>query len=131
MGKDLHPSIRTFFLGRMDEHDAVSAVDLLPDDDDILYELRRARFGDTITVWLSDAYLFTDADFHNRPGNIGAGDYIIVGKPEGGISVDYDLIRQYNIGVGKIGKFMGALNFPETWRFLTAEEREKLGIPTI
>lgn len=131
MGKDLHPSIRTFFLDRMHEHDAVSAVDLLPDEDNFLYELRRPRFQDTITVWLSDAYLFTDAEFHNRPANIGAGDYIIVGKPEGGIAVDYDLIRQYNIGVGKIGKFMGALNIREAWRFLTTEEKEKLGITNL
>lgn len=127
MGKDLHPSIRTFFLTRMEEHDAVSAVALLPDNDDYLYELRRARFGDTVTVWLSDAYHFTDADFHNRPAHVGEGDYIIVAKPEGGLAVDYELIRQYKIGVGKIGKLMGALNFPEPWRFLTGEEREKLG----
>lgn len=131
MGKDLHPSIRSFFLDRMNEHDAVSTVDMVPDDDDFIYELRRSRFGDTITVWLSDAYLFTDADFHNRPPAIAEGDYIIVGKPEGGLAADYELIRQYKIGLGKIGKFMGALNFPEPWRFLTGEEREKLGVRSL
>lgn len=131
MSKDLHPSIRTFFLARMNDHDAVSAVDLLPNDDDFIYELRRSRFRDTITVWLSDAYLFTDADFYNRPGALSEGDYIIVGKPEGGIAVDYELIRQYKIGVGKIGKFMGAINLPEPWRFLTPEEREKLGVHSL
>ena len=88
-------------------------------------------YADTITVWLSDAYLFTDADFHNRPGLLREGDYIIVGKPEGGIAVDYELIRQYKIGVGKIGKYMGALNFSEPWRFLTSEERDKLGVRSL
>jgi hypothetical protein len=127
MGKDLHPSIRSFFVARMHEHDAVSSVEMLNDDDDFLYDIRRARFGDSITVWLSDAYLFTDAEFHNRPASLSEGDYIIVGKPEGGIAVDYELLRQYKIGVGKIGKFMGALNFADLWRFLTAEERDKLG----
>lgn len=131
MGKDLHPSINSFFLTRMNEHDAVSGIEIIQNDDDYIYELRRKRFGDTITVWLSDAYLFTDADFHNRPAGVTAGDYIIVGKPEGGIAVDYELIRQYRVGVGKIGKFMGALNFQEPWRFLTGEEREKLVVRSL
>ena len=131
MGKDLHPSILKFFAERMEEHDAISAMSKVTDDDDHLYKLHRARFGDTMRVWLCDAYLFTDAEFFNRPSAIIEGDYIIVGKPEGGIAVDHDLIRQYKIGVGKIGKFMGAVNFRKTWRFLTSEEREKLGIRSL
>lgn len=110
----------------MGEHDAVSDLRLVSDADDFIYEIRRDRFGETMKVWLCDAYLFADTDFYNRPAILNAGDYIIVAKPEAGFTIDYDLIRREKIGVGKIGKFMGAINLPEPWRFLDAVEREEL-----
>lgn len=128
MGKDLHHTILKFFFARMGEHDAVSNLSLLNHEDEFLYRIRRDRFGDEITVWLSDAYLFTEANLHNAPQEIADNDYIIIAKPEGGYNLDYDLIRREKIGVGNIGKFMGAINLPEPWRFLDGYEREKLGI---
>ena len=128
MGKNLHHSILKFFFARMGEHDAVSDLSVVGHDAEFLYRIRRDRFGDEFTVWLSDAYHFTEADLYNKPNEIGANDYIIIGKPEGGFNLDYDLIKQEQIGVGKIGKFMGAINLPEPWRFLDEYEREKLGI---
>jgi hypothetical protein len=70
-----------------------------------------------ILVWLSDAYLFTDMDYHNRPSELGPGDYVLVAKPEGGAHVSPELIDEARIGVGKLAEFMGALTKRDTWTY--------------
>lgn len=126
MSKHLHPSILAFFQERMVSHNNVISVLDISTDEYFLFSVERARNLDKITVWLSDAYLFTDADFYAKPDIIHAGDFIIVAKPEGGVFIDQSVIEQHRIGVGQIGKFMGALNKPQMWTYLTPEEREKL-----
>lgn len=128
MGMDLHPSILRFFRQRMRDHGSVDAISRVDWDDEIIFEIKRGKYDDAIKVWLTDAYLFTETDFDNRPECITGGDYILVAKPEGGFDLDYEVIRQSRIGVGQIGKFMGALNLRDAWRFLTADEKEKLKI---
>ena len=126
MSKDLHPSILTFFQERMASHNNVTSVTDISTEEHFLFSIERAKNRDKITVWLSDAYLFTDADLYAKPDTVMAGDFIIVAKPEGGFFIDHSVIEQHRIGVGMIGKFMGALNKPQMWTYLTPEEREKL-----
>lgn len=128
MSKDLHHSIIDFFEARMNAHDCVNDYAILNDDDDLIYQINRAKRAGSLNVWLCDVYHFTETDFYNRPQLIGRGDYILIAKPEGSFSIDYDIIRRERIGVGQIRKFMGALNFDDPWRFLDAQEREKLKI---
>jgi hypothetical protein len=100
------------------------------DDSDRLQGSRRvdsdrSKQRDTILVWLTDAYFFTEMDYHNRPLVLRTGDFILVAKPEGGFGVSDDLVEQARIGVGQIGKLMGALNTRQMWTYLTPDEREE------
>lgn len=94
-------------------------------DEGIVYEIQRERYSDRVKIWLSDAYLFTDMDFLNRPSIITAGDYILIAKPEGGEVVSHELISSSRIGVGKIGELMGALNKREMWTYVPPTEEER------
>jgi hypothetical protein len=64
-------------------------------------------------------------DFNNRPRQLGPGDYIVIAKPEAGGGAGPELIRQYRIGVGKLGIFMGALNLRNMWTYEPPDEEEK------
>jgi hypothetical protein len=125
MGKDLYYTIPQFFEKRILEHSAVESWILLPCDEEYIYRISRARYGDQVLVWLSDQYHFTDMDFYNRPRQLRAGDYIVIAKPEASGGASTELIRQYRIGVGKLGVFMGALNKRNMWTYEPPDEKEK------
>jgi hypothetical protein len=109
----------------MQDHSNVAEIEDVSSDDEYLFRITRAKQRDRILVWISDAYLFTDIDYHNRTSELERGDFILVGKPEGGVQVDEALIEAERIGVGQIGKLMGALNARNMWEYLTPEEREE------
>ena len=109
----------------MSNHSNVADIEDVSSDDEYLFRITRARQRDRILVWISDAYLFTDMDYHNRAPELERGDFILVGKPEGGVQVDEALIEAERIGVGQIGKLMGALNARNMWEYLTPQEREE------
>jgi len=127
MGKDLYYTIPKFFVDQMMKHSMVSAVRELNVAGEFVYELDRHKFHDTVRVWLSDAYLFTEMDYHNRPQELRAGDYILIAKPEGGGGVSQQFINVARIGVGKLGELMGALNVRQMWTYVppTDEERKE------
>lgn len=109
----------------MAKHSNVAGIDDITTEEYFLFRVRRDRPRDSLVVWLSDAYRFGDMDYHNRPQDLAPGDFILVARPEAGFRVANDLIEQNQIGVGQIGKFMGALNSRRSWQYLTAEEREQ------
>ena len=98
----------------MREHSIVESFRVLPNDDEIIYEIRPNRYGDTVRVWLSDHCHHTEMDFYNRPREIRSGDYILIARPEaadeGGYSLD-------NIRIGKLKDFMGALTKRHMWKY--------------
>lgn len=110
----------------MSGHSNVADMRDESDDENYIYRIARAKQRDEILVWLTDAYLFTDADYYSRPPELRAGDFILVAKPEGGFHLDIETIHRERIGVGQIGKFMGALNAKEMWTYLTQDERERI-----
>jgi hypothetical protein len=121
MGKNLYYTIPQFFERRMQEHSAVLSFRLLPNDNEIIYEIRRRNFGDTIRVWLSDQYNFGESDFNNRPREIRAGDYILIARPEAhGGDYSEDKIR-----IGKLADFMGALTKRQMWKYEPPSEEER------
>jgi hypothetical protein len=76
----------------------------------------------------SDAYHYDVADFLSRPKQIRRGDFIVIARPE----ADFDpslvaIARKEFIGIGKFGKFKGALNFTNVWEYLSSEERGSQG----
>lgn len=127
MSKDLYYTIPQYFLERMHTHSNVISIDDVSTDEFYVYRIHRTRPRDSIFVWLSDAYRFTDMDYHNRPHVLGAGDYILVAKPEGGFRVSPELIAEARIGVGMLAELMGALTKPEMWMYEPPswQERQK------
>lgn len=126
MTKDLYYTIPRYFEARMHEHNSVLSINDVSTEEHFLYRIRRARF-DSVLVWLSDSYLFTDMDYVNRPTELGRGDYIVIAKPEGGGGASRGLIEAAEIGVGKLSDFMGALNRRDMWNYIapTWEERQE------
>lgn len=116
MSKDLYYTIPRFFLDRMRKHSSVRDVEDISTGEFYLYRIHRDR-GDAVLVWLSDAYLFSDMNYHNRPSELGPGDYVLVAKPEGGADVSPELIADARIGVGKLAELMGALAQRDTWKY--------------
>lgn len=126
MTKELYYTIPQYFIERMHEHSAVLSVDDVSTEEHLLYRVHRARY-EIVTVWLSDAYSFTDMDYVNRPSELGHGDYIVIAKPEGGGGASSELIDAAQIGVGKLADFMGALSKRDMWSYVapTWEERQE------
>jgi hypothetical protein len=117
MGKDLYYTIPIFFEDRMRSHTIVATHKRLYIEGEFVYEIKRIKFQDTLRVWLSDAYYFTEMGYYNRPAELQAGDYILIAKPEGGGGVDKNLIRTEKIGVGKMAELLGALNVRQMWTY--------------
>ncbi len=124
MGKDLYYTIPRFFEARMREHSMVAAIRQLDVEGEFVYEITRNRHDDTIRVWLSDAYRFTEMDYFNRPRELKTGDYILIAKPEGGGEVGEQLIATTRIGVGKLAELMGALNVRRMWTYVPPSDEE-------
>jgi hypothetical protein len=126
MGRDLHPTILSFFLDRMAEHTIVVSCTPLPNDDDYLFEVARRCGMAPVLVHLSDAYRYGEVDYLTRPSQLKRGSFIIVAKPEGDYAEELvNQAREDGIGLGNIGKFMGALNRREVWKYESPEERER------
>jgi hypothetical protein len=125
MTKDLYYTIPQYFERALLRHDNVVSLKNVSTDDFFLYQIDRRLQRDSILVWLSDAYLFSDMDFNNKPQQLKRGDYILVAKPEGSASVSSALIDGTGIGVGKLGELMGALNKKQMWTYTAPDWQEK------
>jgi hypothetical protein len=120
----LHHSTIRFFESKMSVHNRVMRWTRLPDNSYVLYRIERTNDLDNCNVFLSDAYNFGYADYIGRPEIIGIGDYVIVARPES--SFDMGLIQEARydqIGLGRIGAFMGALNSSRIWEYVSPDER--------
>lgn len=124
MGKNLYYTIPKYFEDRMAEHSMVDFCRLLPHDTEIIYEIKRLGYNDTVRVSLSDQYSFGEADFRNRPREIRPGDYILIARPEAASHGGY---VEEKIRVGKLADFMGALTKRDMWKYEppTQEERKR------
>lgn len=128
MGKTLRPEHIDFFTSRMDDHDKVISWTVIADDHEYLFRIRRKIFGseNDVLVHLTDVYNYGLADFYARPGQLGSGSYVVIGMPHA--SADLEVIeyaKTHQIGVGHIGKFMGALNYRKIWEYMTADEKAR------
>jgi hypothetical protein len=121
MGVNLHASILAFFEKVMSSHGKVVDVQLVRDRDDYIYRITRAGPGD-VMVHLSDAYRYGIADFAELPDELRSGGFVLVARPEG--AFDENLVetaRAMHIGIGKLAKFMGALNRRDFWNYVPKE----------
>lgn len=120
MGKNLHHQNLGFFCARMEDHTAVSNYKVIYSDEHYLFDVELVS-GSSINVLLTDAYHFSIADVLSMPQDV---DYVVV-VPHANYSGDAErILKAKRVGIGHIGKFMGAINFSEPWEYRTREERE-------
>ena len=128
MGKVLRPEHISFFTARMDDHDRVINWEPIENQDEYLFRIRRTlnRSENDITVHLTDAYRYGLAEFYARPGELGVGSYVVVGMPHADADSEViEIAKGKSIGIGSIGKFMGALNHKNIWEYMTPDERQR------
>ena len=128
MGKGLHQQHIAFFTSKMDEHSRVVNWMLIEDQYEYIFRIRRRLHGSEsdVIVHLTDAYRYGFSDFFTRPNQLRTGSFVVIGMPHA--DVDPAAIgeaRQHCIGIGHIGKFMGALNFENIWKYMTPDERQR------
>ena len=128
MGKALRPEHISFFTARMNEHSRVKSCVLMPNQHEYLFRITRTRFqaeGEVI-VHLTDAYRYGLAEFYARPSELKGGSFVVIGMPHADAASEViEKAKEDQIGIGHIGKFMGALNVHNVWEYLTPEERRK------
>ena len=93
-----------------------------------LFRIRRTLSGSEsdVIVHLTDAYRYGLAEFFARPKQLRAGSYVVIGMPHA--DADSEVIekaKKHRIGIGHIGKFMGALNSTKIWEYMTTDERRQ------
>jgi len=126
MGKDIHYSIFKFFEDKLKQHSKVLNFEKIDTDNDVVYRIVRISGLPDIHVHLSDAYSYSDYDYLSKPSIIGEGDYIMIAKPEASFGgTEFGVSRRDKIGFGKIGAFLGALNYRNVWEYETSYEREE------
>src|ERR1700732_1802655 len=111
MGTTLHYSTINFFEARMSGHSRVERCTRIAGVNEYLYTIERKGGLTSVNVFLSDAYRYGHADYVARPKQLKRYGFILIARPES--SFDHTLIEQARldgIGIGKIGKLMGALN---------------------
>ena len=125
MGRSLRPEHLAFFRSRMSEHDLVEAYEPLDNEDEYIYLVKRRRGLPAVRVHLSDAYEYTRAEFLARPDEVTQrNSFVILGLPHALDPVHLIAeARAQGVGIGKIGKFMGALNSRDVWTYETPEEK--------
>lgn len=115
MGKNLHYSIRPFIENALNNHAAVDKIEPIQLDEFYAYKIYRRRGMSSVIVVLSDDYYFSSSSMHNKDNILKDGGFILVARPEatgGEESEPYE-----RLGIGKIGKLLGALNFEEFWSY--------------
>lgn len=123
VGPDLYPTIPPFVAKALGGHDAVERVTQESIDEEIVFRVKRHRYNDEVTVWLSDAYFFTSYDFFNKPTFVKSGDFILIARPESSYSVSRADIDHAKIGVGKLAELMGALNLRNIWTYQRSDSQ--------
>lgn len=115
MGKDLHYSIRPFIERALTNHNAVKEIEDITTDDYFAYKIKR-NFGlSDVLVVLSDAYYFGESVVEDRIDIFKNGGFYLIARPEArGFESN---IPEERIGIGQIGKLLGALNRNEFWTY--------------
>ena len=112
----------------MNEHSCVASWEPLDNDAEYLYRILRKKGLPEVRVHLTDAYEYSSAEYLARPEEVlGPNSFIVLGLVEAYPPHPALLARARvdGIGIGRTGKFMGALNIRDVWEYETAEERRE------
>ncbi|CAM1333017.1 hypothetical protein [Tenacibaculum aestuariivivum] len=123
MGKDLHYTIRPFIERVLTNHSAVKEIEKINSDDFYAYKIKRNFGMSDIVVVLSDEYYFGLASVSDKPNILKDGGFYLIARPEAnGFEGN---IPEEKIGVGKIGKLLGALNKDEYWNYKKPKKKKE------
>jgi len=115
MGKDLHPSILPFIERALTFHGKVKSFELLKDPEFYIYHIERGNGLRDLYVVLSDDYYFGDYAKITIHPILKNGGFILIARPEATNHNDNDI--DLKLGIGKIGKLLGALNKDDYWKY--------------
>jgi hypothetical protein len=122
MGKNLHYSIRPYIEDALNSHNAVKCIESIELDDFYAYEIKRRNMSSLIVV-LSDDYYFGSSSLYNKPDILKNGGFFLIARPEAsGIEKN---IPQEKLGIGKLGKLLGALNREDYWNYFPPSDKKK------
>lgn len=128
MGKALRQENISFFITKMDDHNLVEYAELIKNQDEYLFKVIRTLKGirSDVIVHLTDAYRYGLAEWFARPAQLRAGSFVVLGMPHADFNADViEEAKNNRVGIGHIGKFMGALNYKNIWEYMTPEERKR------
>lgn len=115
MGKNLHYSIRPFIERALNSHSAVERFELIDNDDFYIYKIYRKKGMSEVLVVLSDDYYFGNSSLQNKPAILKNGGFFLIARPEAsGFEGNEPLGK---LGIGKIGKLLGALHRKDFWNY--------------
>ena len=103
----------------------VSNLEPIPNEHEYLFKIGRTLSGsqNDVVVHLTDAYRYGLAEFFARPGQLGAGSYVVIGMPHADTDPEViEAAKIKRIGIGHIAKFMGALNHKNVWEYISPDE---------
>jgi len=110
-----------FFENQLNGHGRVASLTAQGDG---IYELIRMS-GDTLRVFICECYAFGVAEYMETVDRLGRVDAVIINSAWCGYTSDAKRqCRDSEVGLFKIGEFMGALYRDDYWRYLTAAEEE-------
>jgi hypothetical protein len=112
-----------YFEEQMKWHNKVSS---LSKNGDGTYNLKRTQ-GDTLRVFICECYAFGIAEYMETFQKLGKLDAVIINSAWCGYSYQAkEHCRKAQVGLFKVGEFMGALNIKDYWNYITPEEKELL-----
>lgn len=114
MGKDLHYSIRPFIENALNNHHIVTTIKQIQIEDYYAYEIERKGMSNIIVV-LSDDYFLGENSIQKKPEILKNGGFFLKARPEGG-GIE-ESIPELRLGIGRIGKLLGALNHEDFWNY--------------
>jgi len=115
MGKNLHPSIIPFVERTLSNHNKVESLTLVKDKEFYVYHIVRRNNLKDLYVVLSDDYYFGDYSKITMHPILKHGGFILLARPEVADHNENDSMAK--LGIGKIGKLLGALNKNDYWNY--------------
>lgn len=111
-----------FFEERMTSHSRTLNLAALEGG---LYELER-DYGDTLRVFICECYSYGIAEYFETSDNHDALNAIIINSNWCGYTDEAKLhCIEQQVGLFTIKEFMAALNKPDFWTYLSAEQKER------
>jgi hypothetical protein len=122
MGKDLHYSIRPFIEAALNAHSAVEEIQSIELDNFYAYKVIRRGGMSSVIVVLSDDYYFGSSSLYNKPEILKDGGFFLIARPEAS-GIDKNEPHE-KLGVGKLGKLLGALNREDYWNYFQSIDKK-------